>query len=487
MKKNLAGWLLLLLLSLSLTFKAFGQNSKTINISNEFTSGVAGTPRVVQDPTRDFWVVTWRQGNAIKGRVVKEDGTMTAAKNLATGANSAEQCFDIALDTHEDASHLLAFENSAGLQVRSLPSLKPGAMHLIEAGARGSMPRLVFDSASEGRYLIFWLGSQDGTRSALRVRQLSEDGDPLGAAVTLASAAAGQTFGALNVSPRPNGSMTAILFQQSTSGGSVIKVNITSNGQLQGPPQPFQKFTNGLNTIGDIDFSAQGIGFGLWIDKDSVRRRKVTASGGFGGAIKSISNVASVDEDTIQAGISFNAAANQFVGVWTNEDQIFLVNLNGTTGTPVKSPASIATSTLGFSRNANVASDTEGKSLVVWEDSSFDANTTGMAKFKIRGGLITSGGGGDGGSANVSIGDNFFQPKSITIKLGTEITWTNQGHNVHTVTEGAPGDPEGSMIFDGHNIGPGQTFKFKFTEKGTFNYFCEIHGSSMSGTVIVSE
>ena len=84
--------------------------------------------------------MTWRQGPGIKARVVRKDGTLTAPKTLATGATAFEQNFDLSIDTHDDAFHLLAFENAAGLQVRSVPSLNPQGTQLIEAGARGSMP-----------------------------------------------------------------------------------------------------------------------------------------------------------------------------------------------------------------------------------------------------------------------------------------------------------------------------------------------------------
>jgi plastocyanin len=173
------------------------------------------------------------------------------------------------------------------------------------------------------------------------------------------------------------------------------------------------------------------------------------------------------------------------VSVWTDANRTLFVNLNSTTGAPVKSPASVATSTLDFSRNANVAANSTGQALVVWEDSNAEPGATGSAKFKIRAALLRPGGGGGGGTAGVSIGDNFYNPSSITVSVGTEITWTNNGTHDHTVTEGLPGEPEGSGLFDSEGLSPGQKFKFNFTQKGTFTYWCEIHGSSMTGTVIV--
>src|SRR5262249_9680672 len=155
------------------------------------------------------WVVLWHQGKAIKARIVNENLTMLAPKVLASGVTDAEQRFDMAINTQNGSSYLLAFENAAGLQVRSVTALQPRTIHLIESGANASMPRLVRQSA--GHYFLFWLGIQDGTRSALRERILNEDGTPSNTTTTLASAAQGDTFTSLNVALKPNGSMTAIV------------------------------------------------------------------------------------------------------------------------------------------------------------------------------------------------------------------------------------------------------------------------------------
>jgi hypothetical protein len=226
--------LFLLLLCLSLTIDSFAQSPTIINISKAFGSGIPGTPRVFWDSTSDSWVVVWRQKSTLKARIVNEDGTTSGSKTLAKGLSSAEQSFDLALDTHDDAAHLVAYEDSAGLQVRAVPLLQPGRKHLIEAGANGSMPRLVFDATGEGRYFIFWLGTKGGTRSALNVRITNEEGEPVASTSTLVSASPGDTFDSLNVAQRSDGSMTAILLERgSSSTGSILNVNILPDGTFQ--------------------------------------------------------------------------------------------------------------------------------------------------------------------------------------------------------------------------------------------------------------
>jgi predicted lipoprotein with Yx(FWY)xxD motif len=76
-----------------------------------------------------------------------------------------------------------------------------------------------------------------------------------------------------------------------------------------------------------------------------------------------------------------------------------------------------------------------------------------------------------------SIVDFAFQPATLTVPVGTTITWTNTGATAHTVTA-----DDGS--FDSASVAPGQTFSHAFTTAGTFTYHCAIH-PSMTATVTV--
>jgi plastocyanin len=77
---------------------------------------------------------------------------------------------------------------------------------------------------------------------------------------------------------------------------------------------------------------------------------------------------------------------------------------------------------------------------------------------------------------SVSIKNFSFSPKSLTVKVGTKITWTNNDSITHTVTadQGA---------FDSTLVS-GNTFSFTFTNPGTYAYHCSIH-PSMTATIIV--
>ncbi len=78
---------------------------------------------------------------------------------------------------------------------------------------------------------------------------------------------------------------------------------------------------------------------------------------------------------------------------------------------------------------------------------------------------------------NVSIGDNFFNPSSKTVSVGTSITWTNNGGAVHTVTSTI-----GNELNSG-DISPGGAYTHTFNTLGTFNYHCVHH--AMNGSITV--
>jgi plastocyanin len=74
--------------------------------------------------------------------------------------------------------------------------------------------------------------------------------------------------------------------------------------------------------------------------------------------------------------------------------------------------------------------------------------------------------------------DNFsFGPNSITVAVGTTVTWTNRDDIPHTVvsTDG---------VFKSKVMDTDEKFSFTFTKAGTFAYFCSIH-PKMTGTVVV--
>ena len=80
-------------------------------------------------------------------------------------------------------------------------------------------------------------------------------------------------------------------------------------------------------------------------------------------------------------------------------------------------------------------------------------------------------------SASVTIHDFAFGPGSISVAVGSTVTWTNQDSVSHTVTA-----DDGS--FDSGRLAQGATFSQTFDTPGTYTYHCAIH-PSMTGTITV--
>lgn len=93
----------------------------------------------------------------------------------------------------------------------------------------------------------------------------------------------------------------------------------------------------------------------------------------------------------------------------------------------------------------------------------------------------------------VAIGDDFFSPASIEIISGDTVKWTytSSGTEAHTSTcDGTNGStlPSGGTTWDSGSANPllpGDTFKKAIVTPGTYTYICTIHGSMMSGTILV--
>jgi len=77
---------------------------------------------------------------------------------------------------------------------------------------------------------------------------------------------------------------------------------------------------------------------------------------------------------------------------------------------------------------------------------------------------------------SVEIKNMSFNPSNITVKAGSEISFTNNDGANHTVTA------DGGKF--NQPVAPGQTIKITIAEAGTYTYHCSIH-KSMKGTIIV--
>ena len=88
--------------------------------------------------------------------------------------------------------------------------------------------------------------------------------------------------------------------------------------------------------------------------------------------------------------------------------------------------------------------------------------------------------------------DKAFSPNPANIKVGDNVTWTDDDTMFHTVTSGTgTSDTNKGKEFDSGLSGPttltttGKKFDHKFTTAGEFPYFCQLH-PTMVGKVVVS-
>jgi plastocyanin len=461
----------------------------TLTVSNPFST-TAGTPRVVRNGFQHVWLVAWRQQGGpskIMGRIVKSDGSMLPAKVLASSVSAADQNFDISYDS-DDYTYLVAYENAAGLQVQLFNGslIKQGTASLIEGGVSGVLPRLAYDPVGK-KFLIFWLSTSGGVpKQVLKSRALDVHGKPTADAKTLATAAAGKTYFSLSVSTnQKNGNLTALIDQQTSSSGDLIGYLVKPDGTLaKTAPTLFQPATPGLRTAADASFTDAGTGLGFWTDHTNVKFRKLTLTGGFASPTKSLAGFA--DINSVQASVLWDIRNNQFIGAWSLANTVRAVVINTTSATVTTQPFSVGSTSLTHCRDVATSFDAQlGNAIAVWEDSTVDGSIASQpgASFKIRAAIFFVS--GPGSTDGVSIGDNFFSPASLTITQGSTVVWTNNGNSSHTVTSGTPSSSPGT-IFDSPNMTHGQTFSFRFTEAGTFSYFCRVHGSSMAGTITVT-
>jgi plastocyanin len=111
-------------------------------------------------------------------------------------------------------------------------------------------------------------------------------------------------------------------------------------------------------------------------------------------------------------------------------------------------------------------------------------------------GLAACGSSGDGaastdtlapvqsGAVAIAAEDNNFVPQQVTVTEGSEVTFTNEGRNQHNVVAvGATPFSVETASFE-----PGESFAWKASKPGTYQYYCSIHGTAtagMTGTIQV--
>jgi plastocyanin len=79
----------------------------------------------------------------------------------------------------------------------------------------------------------------------------------------------------------------------------------------------------------------------------------------------------------------------------------------------------------------------------------------------------------------ITIQNFAFAPATITVPVGTKVTWTNMDSAAHTVTSD-------TGAFDSKNMPNGASFSFTFTQAGTYAYHCAIHARMVASIVVTA-
>jgi plastocyanin len=74
--------------------------------------------------------------------------------------------------------------------------------------------------------------------------------------------------------------------------------------------------------------------------------------------------------------------------------------------------------------------------------------------------------------------DNFsFSPTTITVPVGTTLTWTNHDDVPHTIVSD-------DQKFKSKALDTDEKFSYTFTQPGTYSYFCSIHPKMVAKVIV---
>ncbi|MEA2446914.1 MAG: plastocyanin [Actinomycetota bacterium] len=95
-----------------------------------------------------------------------------------------------------------------------------------------------------------------------------------------------------------------------------------------------------------------------------------------------------------------------------------------------------------------------------------------------------------------------YDPATLTVQVGSTVTWTNKSNEAHSVTAYESKIPEGAEYFSSSGydseeeardhieklLTAGKTYSVRFDVAGTYQYFCIPHeDQGMTGTIVVED
>jgi plastocyanin len=80
---------------------------------------------------------------------------------------------------------------------------------------------------------------------------------------------------------------------------------------------------------------------------------------------------------------------------------------------------------------------------------------------------------------NIGIREFMFEPKDLTVAVGTKVTWVNDDQIPHTVAET-------HKVFRSAALDTNDSFSWVFNTPGEYDYFCALH-PQMIGKIVVRQ
>ena len=81
-------------------------------------------------------------------------------------------------------------------------------------------------------------------------------------------------------------------------------------------------------------------------------------------------------------------------------------------------------------------------------------------------------------TGQVEIRNFAFAPRTLTVRAGTRVVWTNRDDEPHLITSA------GGAFVASHALDTSDSYAVTFAKPGTYAYYCSIH-PMMVGTIIV--
>ncbi len=82
----------------------------------------------------------------------------------------------------------------------------------------------------------------------------------------------------------------------------------------------------------------------------------------------------------------------------------------------------------------------------------------------------------------VDIVDFAFNPKVITVKVGTKVTWTQVGPTIHNTV--SKQRVAGKFLWESPIMEKGEKYSYIFTQAGTYDYLCTLHPEMVAQVIV---